>query len=173
MHNKLILGFHTKDIVLIAFFAVILFVQEEIFTILPNIQLTVFLLVLYSKKLGVKRTSFIIMIHVLLDNLVLGSFHLFYVPFMFIGWILIPILLNTVFKNVEQSFQLALLGILFSLLYSWIYIIPQVLFYQVNWIGYLFADIVFEILLAASSFISILWLYDPCAKIFDRYLMNV
>lgn len=160
----------TKNIVLIAFLAMILFVQEEIFTFLPNIQLTIFLLVLYSKKLGLTMTTLIIMIHVLLDNLVMGSLNLYYVPFMFIGWVIIPIMMNTIFKRIEDSFHLALLGIVFALLYSWIYIIPQTIFYQVHFWAYFMADIIFEILLAASSFISILWLYDPCSEIFDRFL---
>ena len=38
-----------KDITIIAAFAAILFIQEQALSFLPNIQLTVFLLVLYSK----------------------------------------------------------------------------------------------------------------------------
>ena len=163
----------TKDIVLIAFLAILLFVQEEVLTFLPNIQLTVFLLVLYSKKVGMKRTSFIILIHVLFDNLLMGSFNLYYVPFMFLGWLLIPTLLQTVFKRVDDSFSLAMLGILFSFLYSWIYLIPGIFLYQIDPVGYFMSDILFEVLLAISSFLSILWLNDPCANIFDRYLPSV
>lgn len=163
----------TRDIVLIAFLAILLFVQEEVLTFLPNIQLTVFLLVLYSKKLGMKRTSFIILIHVLFDNLLMGSFNLYYVPFMFLGWLLIPTLLQTLFKRMNDSFSLAMLGILFSFLYSWIYLIPGIFLYQIDPVVYLMSDILLELLLAISSFLSILWLYDPCANIFDRYLPSV
>ena len=159
-----------KDVTVIAFLAVILFVQEEVLTFLPNVQLTVFLLVLYAKTLGLKKTTLIILIHVLLDNLVLSSFNVVYTPFMFLGWELIPLLLATVFRKVESAFGLACLGILFALLYSWVYIIPSVLVYHMNLYAYLAADLVFEGILAASSFLSILWLYEPCRKVFARYI---
>ncbi|MCF0107171.1 MAG: hypothetical protein HUJ53_10435 [Holdemanella sp.] len=159
----------TKSIVTIAILSVILFIQEEMLTFLPNIQLTVFLLVLYSKKLGFKKTTCIVLIHVLLDNLVLGSFNIIYTPFMFIGWELIPLGINTIFKKVEKTLHLALLGVLFSFTYSFVYMIPACLILKMDLFIYWSADILFEIVLAASSFLSILWLYEPCAKLFDRY----
>ncbi len=160
----------TKDIVLIAFLTILVFIQEEFLTFLPNIQLTVFLLVLYAKKLDFIKTTCIIFLHVFFDNLVMGSLNPIYMTFMFMGWMFIPILLNTVFKTVENSFSLALCGILFSLLYSWVYLIPNAFIFQIDIRTYFIADIPFEILLATSSFLSILWFYEPCAKVFDHYL---
>ena len=157
-----------KQLTLIAFLAVILFVQEELLTFLPNIQLTIFLLVLYGKKLSLKENVLIIVIHVLLDNLVMGSFNMLYMPFMLIGWLVIPISLHTIFKEVNDTIPLAFLGILFSLIYSWLYIIPNVLVLHVNFTHYLMADILFEVVLAGSSFLSILLLYEPCSKVFDH-----
>ncbi|MCF0115033.1 MAG: hypothetical protein HUJ56_06735 [Erysipelotrichaceae bacterium] len=157
-----------KQLTLIAFLAVILFVQEEVLTFLPNIQLTIFLLVLYGKKLSLKENVLIIVIHVLLDNLVMGSFNMLYMPFMLIGWLVIPISLHTIFKEVNDTIPLAFLGILFSLIYSWLYIIPNVLVLHVNFTHYLMADILFEVVLAGSSFLSILLLYEPCSKVFDH-----
>lgn len=160
----------TRDIVWIALLTAILFLQEEVLTFLPNIQLTIFLLVLYAKKLGLKKTTMIIFLHVLLDNLVMGSFNIIYIVFMFLGWFCIPLLLNTVFRSIEKPLPLACCGILFALLYSWIFIIPNVFIYQIHIWTYWMADIPFEILLAASSFLSILWLYPPCSKLFDHFL---
>lgn len=159
----------TYDIVLIAILAVILFVQEELLTFLPNIQLTVFLLVLYSKQIGLFRTSFIVLIHVILDNLVMGSFNFLITPFMFIGWLLIPITLNTIFKKVDGAIPLAFIGAGHAFVYCWLYAIPQVIIMGVDLWVYLAADFIFEVILAVSSFISILLLYDPCARIFAKY----
>lgn len=158
-----------KDITLIALMTTILFVQEQILTFIPNVQLTVFLLVLYSKKLGFIRTLIICLIHVVLDNLVMGSFNLLYMPFMFIGWMIIPITLNSVFRKIESNIILAFLGIFFSFLYCWIYIIPSCIMLHVDFITYLMTDIIWEILLATSSFLTILLMYEPCSKIFDSY----
>lgn len=157
-----------KEIVWLSFLAAILFLQEELLTFLPNIQLTVFLLVLYAKKLGFKRTTMIICIHVLLDNVVMGSMNPIYMVFMWIGWMWIPLLLSTVFKKMNSSFSLACIGILFALLYSWTFMIPNCLIYKMPFWSYFMADILFEIILAASSFLSILWLYDPLSRVFER-----
>ena len=53
--------FRTKDLTIIAVFSAILFVQELALSFIPNVQLTVFLLVLYSKVFGLKKTFIIIL----------------------------------------------------------------------------------------------------------------
>ena len=53
--NRLIKS--TKDITIIAVMTTILFVQEQLLASLPGIQLTVFLITLFSKKLGFAKTS--------------------------------------------------------------------------------------------------------------------
>lgn len=159
-----------KDITIVAVFAAILFTQEQVLTFLPNVQFTVFLIVLFSKKLGFIRTFFIVLIHVILDNLVMGSFNIMYFPFMFLGWMIIPITLCTIFKKCESPLILAILGIVFAFLYSWIYVIPNVLVLEVDPWVYLVNDFWWEIILAVSSFLSIMWLYDPCAKAIDKIM---
>jgi len=167
--NKKSLKGEILDIVLIAILTSILFVQEELLSFLPNIQLTVFLILLYSKKLGFIKTTIIVVFHVTLDNLALGSFNLIYTPFMLIGWMMIPIITTIFLKKIENPFILGLFGILFSLIYSWIYILPTCLMMKVKFIAYLIADLPFEGLLALSSFLSILLLYKPLSIVFDRY----
>lgn len=168
LHNKL----SVHDLTLIAILAVILFVQEEILTFLPNIQLTFFLIILYSKKLGYFKTSLIILIHVILDNLVMGSMNVYFTAFMYIGYLLIPLTLNTLFKKVENKNTLSILGIFYSLIYCWIYIIPNVFLYRINVIAYLVADFPFEIILASCTAISVLLLYEPCSKAFEKLIKN-
>lgn len=161
-----------KDMTLIAILAVLLFALEQALTLLPNIQVTVMLLVLYSKMLGWKKTGIIIVIHVVLDNLVMGSFNILTVPFMLVGWLSIPILLATLFKKVDKTIHLALLGGLFSFLYSWIFMIPGALIQGKAFMEYFIADLPFEIILAASSFLTILWLYEPLSTVFIQLNKN-
>ena len=162
--------FKVIDIALIPIFAAILFAQEQILSFLPNIQLTVFLLILFAKKLGFIKTSIIIIIHVLLDNLFMGSFNIICVPFMAIGWLIIPLTITTIMKKVENPLLLAIASIFFALIYSWIFIIPNIIILNVNFWDYLMADFIFEIILAISSFISTLWLYKPCSKVINMVL---
>lgn len=163
----------TRDIVLIAIFATILFTQEQVLLFLPSVQLTFFLIILFSKTLGLKRSVLIVIIYVFLDNMFMASFNMVYTPFMLLGWLIIPISLNTIFKKVEDSFSLALLAILFSLLYSWIYIIPATMIMNIKFWPYLMADIPFEIVMCISSFVTTLWLYDPCSKVINKLIKNV
>ena len=161
-----------KDITMIALLAAILFVQEEAFAFIPNVQFTVFFLVLYSKKLGFFRTSIIVSIHVILDNLVMGSFSLLYTPAMFVGWMFIPILFCTVFKKTEIPVILAIGALLCGFLYSWTFVVPNVIVYSMNPLVYLASDVLFEIILSACGFLTVLLLYKPVAKIFDRYVIT-
>ena len=45
-----------------------------------------------------------------LDNIIMGNMGLIFVPFQYIGWALIPLLLCTVFKRVNDPLRLALLS---------------------------------------------------------------
>ena len=162
MHYKI------KDITLCAICTAILIVQEQILSILPNIQLTIFLMVVFSKKLGLVRTIIIIACYTLIDGLIGGPFNIIYFIFMLIGWLIIPVLLCTIFKKVNSPLYLALLGVMFAFIYSWINIIPNLILTSANIISYLVADYPFELILAASSFLSILWLYEPIERVFKK-----
>lgn len=161
---------NVKDICIIAVSTAIIFVLEQLLSFLPNIQLTIFLIVLFSKKLKLIKTIIIVIIHTVLDNLVMGSFNIIYFPFMLLGWLLIPIMLSTIFKKINSPLGLALIGILNSFLYCFIMIIPNIIILKIEIIPYFVADIPFELLLALSSFLSILCLYKPCSKLFDIVL---
>jgi hypothetical protein len=162
----------TKEITLLSVLTTILFVQEQLLAAIPGVQLTVFLIVLYAKKLGLVRSSIIVVLYVILDNFFMSTFSFIYTPVMLIGWLIIPILLSTVFKKIEKPILLGLLGIMFSFLYSWLYIIPTCIIANIDFFVYFLTDVVFEIILAICSFISILVLYKPCSKVFDILMKN-
>lgn len=157
-----------QDITLTAMLATVLFVQEQILSFLPNIQLTVFLIILYSKSVGFVRTSIIVLVHVILDNIVMGSFSFHYTPFMFIGLMIIPIVVCLLFKKINSNFVLAISSIFFAISYCLIMSIPNIFITEVDYGAYLLADIPFTTLLAISSFVSTLWLYNPCIECLDN-----
>lgn len=153
-----------KEITITAILAAILFIQEQALMWLPNIQLTVLLIIVYCKAVGMKRTTVIVIIHTLLDSLLWGFDLRYFLP-MLGGWLLIPLSLGTVFKNVESPITLAILGAIYAFIYSWLFSIPYLLISKSAFLGYLAADIPYEVILAASSFITILWLYEPLKNI--------
>ncbi len=106
----------TRDIVEIGVFAAILLLQKELMSFIPNVSLTVFLIVLYSRVFGRRKTLFILLVYVLLDNMIMGNMGLIFIPFQYVAWAVIPVLLTTVFKDVNDPLRLALLAALFSFL---------------------------------------------------------
>ena len=163
-----------RDIVLIALLSVILFIQKLLLMNIPNVQLTLFLIMLFSKKLNILSNILICLVYVILDSIVFtainGSMNLFFEPFIFLGLVIVPVTMNTIFKKVNNIWLLAIIMILYSLIYSWILIIPGCIMFEMDILTYLLGDIVWEISLSVSGFISVLILYDPLEKIFDNYL---
>lgn len=160
----------TKDIAIIAIMTTILFVQEQLLSGLPGIQLSIFLIILYAKKFGLAKTSLIVFLYVILDNFYMSSFSLMYTPTMLLGWMLIPLTLCTFFKKVESPIFLGLLGIVYSFIYSWLYVIPNYLIMYIDPVTYIASDLIFEIILAVCSFVSIIILYKPSSKVLDILL---
>jgi hypothetical protein len=91
---------------------------------------------------------------------------------MFIGWSIVPIMLNTLFKRVNNVILLSLLSGLFSFVYCWCLVIPGSIIMQKDIITYLKMDILWELMVATSSIVSVLLLYYPLSKFIDknRYL---
>lgn len=162
----------TKNLVLISVFSAIIFALEQALIFLPNITLTVFLIILFSKCLDLKKSLLVILIYVLLDNLFMGTMNPIFLVFIFLGWSIIPITLHTIFKNINHTIILACLSLVYSLLYCLSYVIPTVLIYHIDPVVYLMNDVVFEIILMISSFVSVLWLYEPCYKVLKRYVTD-
>lgn len=148
-----------KDLVILSAATTILFVSEQVLSFIPNVQVTFLLLIVYSKVFKLNKTLLIILIHVLLDNLFMASFNIIFVPFMFLGYSIIPIAIN--FIKVEEELKLAFLSILFSVIYCILFIIPNTIFLGLNFFDYLIADIPYMIILTISSFLTVLWLYKP------------
>ena len=161
MRNKLVL-----KIVMTALLTAIIFVQEEALSFIPNVQLTVLLLVLYGAYCGPKWGTAIVILHVLLDNLYVGSLTPYVMLPMFIGWE--AILLASYFVRKKNVYIKATVAGLGALLYCWIFVFSSVLFYKVDMVAYIIADIPFEIILVVCSVITVLWLFNPLYKALKR-----
>ncbi len=168
-----------KDAALIAVLASILFVQQIALSFLPNIQFTALLIVLYSRVIGFKKTIFIVVIHVFAINILspFGPVIPMQIPAMLLGWLLIPIMLHTVFKKAESAWSLAIIGFLFGFIYGWLFIPVSIWILDIPFLTYFYADVLFEIIMAVSNFLTILWLYEPLKKLLldqkSKYYMTI
>lgn len=160
----------TKRLLLIAFAVTITFVQEQALLMLPNVQLTVVLMFVFVSVFTYKESVIYILVYVLLDNLYLGGFSLFSLIPMLVAWNLIPIVYHTVLRKTTDEKVLAVAAFLFGFVYSWSFIPGAILMYGLDgvWEYYLLADIPFEIILAVTGFLSVLWLYQPLFRIVSQ-----
>ncbi len=157
----------TKRLVRIAIFAAILFIQEEALSFLPNIQLTQCLIAVYYYAFGLVDSIFIVLIHVLLDNLVMGSFNLLYTPAMIIGWITLPLLLHA-FRFTRKKWLSATIVAAHGIVYSLGFTCVSVYLYQVPFLAYWIADIPWEVLLVVNGFLTTFLLLEPLTRILKK-----
>lgn len=151
---------------ILSLMAVILFVQEEALTILPNIQLTFLLISVYAAVFGVKYSLLVVAIHVILDNIVMGSFTPLVMIPMFIGYIILVIVMNLL-RNEKLIFKVIGASIC-SWIYCMVFLIANALFLDINVKEYFIADIPFEILLILSTIFTLTYLYNPIYKVLYR-----
>ena len=152
-----------KDLTIIAIMSAVLLIQETALSFLPGIQFTFLLIMIYSRVFGFKRAFLIVLIHVLLDNLVMGSFNVIIILPMLISYTLISLSLQ--FIKTKNNIVLAFISIIYSFGYCWLFIPSGMIIQEIDFIAYLKADLIFEIILAAANFLAVLWLYKPLEKV--------
>lgn len=156
-----------RELCFLGLMAAVLFVQETLLSSLPNIQLTVLLLMVYAATVGVSRAILVMTVHVLLDNLLWGSMSPVQLAAMWIGWLFV-LLIGYALRN--RSLVWIVSGsVLGSILYSLSFAVFQSLFMNVGFVAYLIADILFEILLCCSSAVTVTFLYRPAEKLLKRF----
>ncbi len=155
----------------------ILFVQEQLLMIVPNVQFTTLLIVLYASLFKFRETVAIILIYVFFDNLFMSSFHPLYTTAMIIGWLIIPVAYHTLLNKTTSETKLALFGLSFGFVYGWVFIPFRMFEHGIDifW-PYLLADIPFEIIMAVSNYVTIILLFQPLRRIvsqeFDALLVH-
>ena len=159
-----------RELCVMALLTVILFAQEQLMNFLPNINFTILLMVLYAKTFGFVKTSMIITVYLIMDATFMASLNPIWTTGQWIAWMTVPLLICTVFKKTEDSLKLAFAGALGAFLYCWVMILPTMGVLNTPFVPYLIKDIPFELLLAGSSFLTILLLYDPMRKLLKKLL---
>ena len=151
-----------RELAILAFMTVLLFIQEELLTFIPNFQLTFLLIAVYTNVFGIKRTSLIVLAHVLLDNILMGSVLPYIMIPMLIGYYIYMGLIY-LFRNRSIIF-IVLIGIISSLIYCYLFLITNVILLNVDILTYFIMDIPFEVMLASCSAFTLFYLYKPLSN---------
>ena len=155
-----------RKMCIISLMAVILFVQEEALTILPNIQLTFLLISLFAAIFGIKYSLIIVSIHIILDNVVMGSFTPIVMIPMFIGYVILVIVMYLVKK--DNLLIKVIMASICSWIYCMLFLFANALWLDIDVKAYFIADIPFEILLILSTILTMTYLYRPLEKVIYR-----
>lgn len=157
-----------KEITLLAISTAILIIQEFAFSFIPNIQLTTFLIMVYVRVFGLKKTLTIVIIHVIIDNLLFGSIGMLNIVIpMMIAWILIAIIFYFVQKKTNNILVFAIFAYLFGHLYGMIFVPFQAFILQIDILTYLLIDILWQIVMGIGNLLAVLWLFQPLSNVLN------
>ena len=152
---------------MIAMFIAIIFAQEEVLTGIPNVQLTVLLLMVYGAVVGPLWGTVIVFAHCFLDNVFMASL----MPNVFFpmaaGWEIVML-----FGWISKKWPLyakTIMSVIGALIYCWLFVLANYLTIPgIDIHKYIIADIAFEIVLMCSSGISVALLYVPVYDIANK-----
>jgi len=133
---------------------------------LPNVQLTVLLIILFVSVFSFKESMIMITSYVFLDSLYMGGFNVFYMVPMMLSWYLIPLSYHTILRRTKNELKLALFAMVFGFIYGWMFIPFNMIQTGIpNFIPYLISDIPFELIMATTGFLTVLWMFKPLYKV--------
>ena len=161
----------TKRLLMIAIAISITFVQEQMLLFLPNIQFTVLLVFVFVSIFTFKESLIYIIGYVLLDNLYLGGFNLFYMLPMFFAWGCIPLIYHTLLSKTRNEKKLAFVALIFGFVYGWMFIPARMIQTGIDefW-PYLIADLPFEIIMSVTGFVTVYWFYPNLLRVLESIL---
>lgn len=160
----------TKRLIIISLLTTMMLVLEQALVILPNVQLTTLLIVLFSVHFTFKESLIMIFVYVILDSLWMGAFNFAYMFPMMIGWSFIPIGIHGFFKKPINIYKLAAFGMIMGFIYGWTFIPFNVVLTGIDFKTYLLADLPFQLVMGLTNYLTILWLYQPLDLIYRTYL---
>ena len=155
----------------------IIFVQEELLTPIPSVQLTFFLVMIYGATLGIGYGSLIVVAHVLLDNLYMSSFGITTIGPMLIGYE-ITLIMGYLLRGKNEILN-GIVNALCAVIYCALFIPVNIFVYDVEPLAYVIADIPFVLVLMTCNMFCALFLYKPIYKVLtnefnkDKYVGNI
>jgi energy-coupling factor transport system substrate-specific component len=157
-----------KQLILTAMYLAVIVVLESLMAGLPNIQLTVVLMMAFAVTFPKAIFTPFILAYVVIDNFVgifiMGSIDPFIMIPMTVAW-LVLLYVTYAFRK-KPLLWLIGFGLFFGFLYGWIYIPAHMIRFGITtfW-PYLLADLPFEITMAVTNVISISLLFPPLVKL--------
>lgn len=160
-----------KEITLLAMLTAVLFAQETALSAIPNVQLSVMLIMVYAATLGIRNTTMILTAHVLLDNLLWGSFSPTVMIPMWIGWVAV-MLIGKLLRKARLAI-IVLGSVIGSIAYCLSFAIANSLVLNIDMGIYLAADLPFAIVMCCSSVVTVMFCYRPAEQMIAYFITKM
>ena len=156
-----------RELLFIANYLVIVFVSKMLLAGIPNVQVTFLLMLLFVANFKIQKYLVFLISFVILEFLAWGYFTLIF-PALF-AWLALYGLYSVFNSNSIHS--LVAIAILFTPVHALTYAMHDIILGHIGWQGlvaYLSAGIPFSVAFAASSVVSVVWLFDPLNKLIQK-----
>lgn len=157
-----------RTITFSAMLLAVLVVQEQLLTLLPNIQLTVVLIMVYGAILPYTYLTTVIVGYVFLDSMIMGSFHLLYLIPMLIGWLSLAYVSRMI--RHRKIGLIIFVAMFYGFYYGWLFIPFRLLDIGINrfW-EYLKSDLIFEFFMVVNNVLTVGLLYLPIKRLLSSF----
>jgi|GEM_PF-1358626 len=148
-----------RRIIILATMVTIVVALEQLMAMLPNIQLTVVLLMVFISALTFPESVVMVLAYTILDG-VIGGMSLYFIPMLF-SWLFFTIMVYLIRGNLKK---LVFFGAVFPIFYSILLGVPWIIINRLDPIGYFLADIPFTAIFIVNNILTVLWLYPVLQK---------
>ncbi len=164
----------SRDIAVLSLMTALMIVAKVALASLPNIELTSFLIIMFTLCFG-KKAAFVIPVYVLLENLIFGFNVMWSIAYMYIWYL--PFLLALSVRKHKNALSLSIMSGFFGLFFGFLCSFPLLFIsfggYGVGisaMIAYWIAGIPFDIIHAVGNFTIMLTLYKPTSRILEKMI---
>ncbi len=163
--NKNYLKLNAQNIALIAMMVAVIETCKMSMAFLPNIELTSFLLIMFTLYFGA-RILYVIPVFILIEGVIFGIGP-WWIMYLYAWPILV--IITWIIRNKESAFSLAMLsgifGLMFGAMCSLVYLVAGGPYAALSW---WIAGIPWDLVHGVSNFIIMLVLYKPMKNIMNK-----
>ena len=153
----------SKDITLIAILSASLTAGKLVLSVVPNVEIVTFLLIVFTVLFGFKRAMMTALVFVTTEILIygFGTWILGY----YIIWPMLIVFTTLIHKKFDSEYAFAILASIYGFSFGLFFALFESIFYGLAYaIPYWISGIPFDIVHGVSNFIIVLVLYKPLVK---------
>jgi energy-coupling factor transport system substrate-specific component len=148
-----------RRMIIIATMITITVALEQFMAVLPNIQLTIVLLMVFISVLNLPESLILVLVYTILDNII-GGISIYFVPMLF-AWSIYAVVVYFLKSNHQR---LIIFGAIFPIFFSIVLGVPYIIINGLDPLGYFIADIPFTVIFIVNNLLTVAWLYPILQK---------